>query len=91
MKENKSMNNSNTEERAAKMQLALKINALIKERNFTKKDIAKFLSISEEKITDLSNGALSNFTLGKLFNFLVLLGQNITFNITPKKETKKKP
>ena len=82
--------NNNTEERFAKQQLALKINALIKERNFTKKDIAKFLSISEEKITDLSNGALSNFSLGKLFNFLVLLGQDITFNITQKKEAKKK-
>jgi predicted XRE-type DNA-binding protein len=77
------------EERMAKVNLALQINALIKRKKFTQKQAAELLDIDQPKISALSTGKLSGFSLERLFRFLTILGQDITINITPKARSKK--
>lgn len=79
----------NPEECLAKAQFASEISDLIKKKKLSKKAAAKLLGITQEKLADLLRGALSKFQLGKLFNFLVLLGQEITFNLSPIMEVRK--
>jgi len=81
---------SNPEERLAKAELARQINNLIKQKSFTQIEAAKLLDIDQPKISALSKGKLSGFSIERLFRFLNILGQNITINITPKTRAKKK-
>jgi len=77
------------EERMAKTNLAFQINVLIKRKKLTQKQAAELLDIDQPKISALSTGKLSGFSLERLFRFLTILGQNITINITPKARSKK--
>ena len=77
------------EERMAKVNLAIQINVLIKRKKFTQKQAAELLGIDQPKISALSMGKLSGFSLERLFRFLTILGQDITINITPKARSKK--
>jgi predicted XRE-type DNA-binding protein len=72
------------EERMAKVNLALQINVLIKCKKLTQKQAAELLDIDQPKISALSTGKLSGFSLERLFRFLTILGQDIIINITPK-------
>lgn len=80
---------ADAEERMAKTNLALQINTLIKHKKFTQKQAAELLDIDQPKISALSTGKLSGFSLERLFRFLTILGQDITINITPKARSKK--
>lgn len=77
------------EERMAKVNLALQINALIKRKKLTQIQAAKLLDIDQPKISALATGKLAGFSLERLFRFLTILGQDITINITPKARSKK--
>jgi len=77
------------EERMAKVNLALQINILIKRKKLTQKQAAELLNIDQPKISALSTGKLSGFSLERLFRFLTILGQDIIINITPKARSKK--
>src|SRR5579872_6766074 len=80
---------SDAEERMAKVNLALQINTLIKRKKLTQKQAAELLNIDQPKISALSTGKLSGFSLERLFRFLTILGQDIIINITPKARSKK--
>ena len=77
------------EERMAKINLALQINVLIERKKLTQKQAAELLTIDQPKISALSTGKLSGFSLERLFRFLTILGQDIIINITPKARSKK--
>jgi len=77
------------EERMAKVNLAIQINTLIKRKKLTQIQAAELLGIDQPKISALSTGKLSGFSLERLFRFLTILGQDITINITPKARSKK--
>lgn len=77
------------EERMAKVNLALQINTLIKRKKLTQKQAAELLDIDQPKISALSTGKLTGFSLERLFRFLTILGQDIIINITPKARSKK--
>jgi len=62
------------EERMAKTNLALQINVLIKRKKFTQRQAAELLDIDQPKISVLSTGKLSGFSLERLFCFLTILG-----------------
>lgn len=81
---------SNPEERLAKAELARQINNLITQKKITQTAAAELLDIDQPKISALSTGRLSGFSIERLFRFLNILGQDITIKITPKKITKKK-
>lgn len=78
------------EEMLAKAELARQINNLIKKRKLTQIKAAELLDIDQPKISALSTGRLSGFSLERLFRFLNMLGQDIVINITPKKRAKSK-
>jgi predicted XRE-type DNA-binding protein len=77
------------EERMTKTNLALQINILIKRKKLTQKQAAALLDIDQPKVSALSTGKLSGFSLERLFRFLTILGQDIIINITPKARSKK--
>lgn len=60
----------NPEERLAKAELTRKINAIIKKRKLTQAQAAEILGISQPKVSLLSKGIVSGFTLGKLGKIL---------------------
>lgn len=72
----------NPEERLAKAELARQINNLMKQRKLTQVAAAKLLDIDQPKISALSQGKLSGFSLERLFRFLNILGQDITIKVT---------
>ena len=81
---------SNAEERFAKLKLAIQINNLIQKKKLTQTAAAELLDIDQPKISALSTGKLSGFSLERLFRFLNILGQDITIKVTPKTRSKPK-
>lgn len=80
----------NSEECLAKVDLAIQINNLIKQKALTQKAAAEILAVDQPKISALSKGKLSGFSLERLFRFLNILGQDVTIKVTPKKIAKSK-
>jgi len=80
----------NPEERLAKAELTRQINNLIKQKKLTQVAAAELLDIDQPKISSLSKGKIAGFSLERLFNFLNILGQDITINVVPKKRSKQK-
>lgn len=78
------------EERYAKLELAVQINDLIKKKKLTQKAAAELLDIDQPKISALSTGKLSGFSLERLFRFLTIFGQDITIKVSPKRKSKPK-
>lgn len=78
------------EERLAKAEIALQINDLIEQKRLTQTAAAKLLGIDQPKISALSKGKLSGFSLERLLKFLNILGKDVTINITTKARSKKK-
>lgn len=79
----------NPEELLAKAELALQINRLIKQKKLTQVEAAKLLDIDQPKISALSKGKLSGFSIERLFKFLNLLGQEIVIKVSKAKTRKK--
>lgn len=78
------------EEMLVKTDLAIEINKLIKAKKLNQTQAAKLLDIDQPKISALSRGRLSGFSIERLFRFLNILDSDITIQITPKKRSKKK-
>lgn len=81
---------SNPEERLAKAELARQINNLIEQKGLNQTEAAKLLDIDQPKISALSKGKLSGFSIERLFRFLNVLDQDIFIKIAPKKQSKRK-
>lgn len=56
----------NHEERVAKAELAIQINAIIKKRKLTQKEAAELLNIDQPKVPALHKGRLAGFSLERL-------------------------
>ena len=79
----------NPDELLAKAELTHQINTIIKRKKLTQIAAADLLGIDQPKISALSTGKLSGFSLARLFRFLNILDQSITINVSPKKKSKK--
>ncbi len=71
------------EEHLLKTKFAMVINRVITEMNLTQIETAKLLGIDQPKVSRLSRGQLSGFSIDKLITFLILLNQDIEVNIKP--------
>jgi len=78
----------NPDERLAKAKLAYKANRLIADKGITQKEAAKFLGISQSKMTELRNGRLKGFTIDFLFSLLGKLEHHIEIRVSPKSNQK---
>ncbi len=79
----------NPEECLAKAELAFQINKLVKKRHLKQKEAAKLLGIDQPKISALTRGRLSGFSVERLFKFLTILNQDIEIIIKPHRSTSK--
>jgi len=71
------------EECLVKADLAIQINKLIKKRKLNQKNAAKLLGLDQPKISALSRGRLSGFSVERLFKLLSILDQDIEIVIKP--------
>lgn len=74
---------SQPEEANAKAELALQINSLIKMRALTQAQAAKMLGINQPKVSALTRGQLTGFSIERLIRFLAALGQDVQIVVTP--------
>ena len=65
------------EEAAAKAELAHKITRIIERRKLTQAEAANVLEVDQPKVSALTRGKLSGFSLDRLVRFLVLLGSDV--------------
>ena len=65
------------EEAAAKAELAHKIAKIIERRKLTQAEAANVLEVDQPKVSALTRGKLSGFSLDRLVRFLVLLGSDV--------------
>ncbi len=81
----------NPEGYLARVNLAIEIVLLIQEKKLTQKEAAKLLGLDQPKISALSKGKLTGFSLDRLCRLLNKLDQNIDIRVTPKTRIKEKP
>ncbi|ARM34986.1 XRE family transcriptional regulator [Legionella longbeachae] len=73
----------NAEEHLLKADFAMLINRIIKEKDLSQENAAKILGIDQPKVSNLSRGQLSGFSIDRLIRFLILLNQDIEINVKP--------
>ena len=71
--------------RLVKARIASQIADVIAERNLTQKQAAEMLGLDQPKISALTRGKLSGFTLERLLRFLNDLNYNVEIRLTPSK------
>jgi predicted XRE-type DNA-binding protein len=74
---------SNSDKYLAKAELAYQINKLIGKKRLNQKKAAELLNIDQPKISALSRGRVSGFSMERLFKFLGILNQDIEIVIKP--------
>jgi predicted XRE-type DNA-binding protein len=74
----------NAEEMQAKAKLASSILAIIEKKKWTQEKAAEILGITQPKVSLLSRGQLSGFSMGKLIHLLNKLNQDIEIVIKEK-------
>ena len=70
------------QEALAKAELAQKIAQIIGKRGLTQAEAARVLEVDQPKISALTRGRLSGFSLDRLVRFLVLLGSDVQIVVT---------
>jgi predicted XRE-type DNA-binding protein len=69
------------EEALAKAELAQKIINAIRARRVTQVEAAELLGIDQPKISALTRGRLSGFSIDRLLRFLMLLGHDVKITV----------
>jgi len=72
------------EERLAKAELARQILNIITERRLTQTEAAELLGIDQPKVSALTRGKLSGFSMERLFHFLNTLGRDVQITVKAK-------
>ena len=74
----------NPDEALAKVELARRITAIIRQRRLTQTQAAEVLGIDQPRVSNLMIGRLSGFSLERLLRFLNALGRDVEIVIKPK-------
>jgi predicted XRE-type DNA-binding protein len=69
------------EEHLAKADLAQKIITVFRERRLTQIEAAKLLGVDQPKISALTRGRISGFSIERLLRYLVLLGHDVEITV----------
>jgi predicted XRE-type DNA-binding protein len=69
--------------RLVKARIATQIADVVVERGLTQKQAAEMLGLDQPKISALTRGKLSGFTLERLLRFLNDLNYNVEIKLTP--------
>jgi predicted XRE-type DNA-binding protein len=76
------------EEALAKAELANRIINILRERRLSQTRAARILGVDQPKISALSRGILSGFSLERLMRFLLLLGQDVEIRVKQRPKTR---
>jgi predicted XRE-type DNA-binding protein len=76
---------ANPEQTLAKAEIARQVNKIIEARQLTQSDAAAILGIDQPRVSALSKGRLSVFSLEKLMQFASRLGNQVEISIKPSK------
>ncbi len=71
-------------ERKLRVQLAMRLNALIDERGLTQTKTASLFGIAQPHVSELKNYKLGRFASERLMRFITLLDQDVQIVIRPK-------
>ena len=71
-------------ERKLRVQLAMRLNALIAEHRLTQARVAPLFGIPQPHVSELKNYKLSRFSSERLLRFLTLLDHDVEIIIRPK-------
>jgi predicted XRE-type DNA-binding protein len=81
----------NPQEARAKADLAHRIVDIIAERGLTQVQAGKLLGVDQPKVSALTRGRLTDFSMERLLGFLLLLGHEVRITVTPKPPSSRKP
>jgi len=76
---------SNAEEMETKAQLVSQINSILRKRKLTQKEAGEILGIAQARVSLLSRGGLSGFSIDRLLRFLNKLDREVEIIIKPKR------
>lgn len=73
-------------ERKLRVQLAMRLNDLVKERKLTQTAAAEIFGIPQPHVSELRNYKLTRFSSERLLHFITLLDRDVEIVIRPKAE-----
>ena len=73
-------------ERKLRVQLAMRLNDLIRDRKLTQASVAEIFGIPQPHVSELRNFKLRRFSSERLLHFITLLGKDVEIIIRPKAE-----
>lgn len=76
----------NPEQELLKAQLTLQIYRIVKQRGLTQAQAGAVLGIKQPHISALMRNRAGNFSVGRLFEFLIALGQDVKITVKPTRE-----
>ena len=77
--------------RLAKAELARRISAIIQERGLTQRQAAQVLEIDQPKVSAITRGRLSDFSLERLLTLVNRLGMDIDITVSSNPEPSRPP
>ena len=72
---------ADAKERRLKVELAVAVNGILRQRGFTQAQAAKRLGILQPHVSDLVRYRLNRFSVERLMRFLALLGSDVEIRI----------
>jgi predicted XRE-type DNA-binding protein len=76
----------NPEQELLKAQLTLQIYKIVKARGLTQEQAGRVLGIKQPHVSALMRNRAGNFSVGRLFEFLTALGQDVKITVKPTKK-----
>lgn len=76
----------NPEQELLKAQLTLQIYRIVKARKLTQAQAGQVLGIKQPHVSALMRNRAGNFSVGRLFEFLTALGQDVRITVKPAKK-----
>ena len=73
----------NPEQEIVKAKLIIQIFRLLKERELTQVNAAKLLGTTQAQISNLMRCRPASVSVGRLMEFLIILGQDVKVTVTP--------
>jgi predicted XRE-type DNA-binding protein len=68
-------------ERSLKVELAIEVNRLLRERGLAQERVAKLFGIRQPHVSDLARYRLNRFSVERLMDFLTRLGKDVEIRI----------
>jgi predicted XRE-type DNA-binding protein len=78
-------------ERTLKVELALEVNRVLRERKLTQAKAAELLGIVQPHVSDLARYRLNRFSVERLMQFLTQLGKDVEIRIATRASRRVRP